>query len=139
MKESCLPKTSSSFNHNISLKLSIVKIIYFIHSPEGIMSFVFCFSNVLFCFLKSFFWFMLNIFGEDIRIWWYKYSLGIIFECFFSMLNKTSFSSQKYFSIFWPFSCLKSSIFLDFCDQKEDKQFRLGSKTSYRLVERILL
>ena len=60
------------------------------------------------------------------------------FKWFFFMFNKTSFSSQKHFSIFWPFSHLKLSMSVRFCDQNEEKQFRLWSKTSYHLVERTL-
>ena len=35
----------------------------------------------------------------------------MIFKCIFFIFNNVSFSSEKYFSIFWPFSCSKSSSF----------------------------
>ena len=47
-----------------------------------------------------------------------KTQSGSIFKCFFSIFNKTYFYSQNYFSIFWPFSCLKSSISFRFFSAK---------------------
>ena len=58
----------------------------------------------------------------------------MIFKCVFSIFNNASFSSQKYFSIFWPFSCSKSFFFFNFDGQRRGKQLHLQSKISYRLI-----
>ena len=45
---------------------------------------MFLLNIVLICYWKSFFFLLiLKIFGTDIKIWWYKYSLGWVFNAFF--------------------------------------------------------
>ena len=55
-------------------------------------------------------------FGGTSKVW------GCFWALFFSMLSKTSFSSQKYFSIFWPFSCLKLPICIFVTEYKRNNK-----------------